>query len=111
MRRLKEGLGFRPLPSAREFNDLTAVEKRKILAASLAEMRQLGIHYDFAPVIDVDYNPDNPNIGKIKRSWSADIGEVEANALLMSEVAREAGYGEVLWGAEDRATPAFPAAR
>jgi beta-N-acetylhexosaminidase len=56
-------------------------------------MRQLGIHYDFAPVIDVDYNPDNPNIGKIKRSYSADIGAVEANALLMSEVAREAGVG------------------
>jgi beta-N-acetylhexosaminidase len=88
VRRLKEGLGFRPLPSAREFNDLTADQK-----ASFAEMRQLGIHYDFAPVIDVDYNPDNPNIGKIKRSWSADIGEVEANALLMSEVAREAGIG------------------
>ena len=56
-------------------------------------MRQLGIHYDFAPVIDVDYNPDNPNIGKIKRSYSADIGEVEANALLVSEVAREARIG------------------
>jgi beta-N-acetylhexosaminidase len=44
-------------------------------------------------VIDVDYNPDNPNIGKIKRSYSADIGEVQANALLASEVAREAGIG------------------
>jgi beta-N-acetylhexosaminidase len=93
VRRLKEGLGFAPLPSAKQFNDLTADQKRKILAESFSEMRQLGIHYDFAPVIDVDYNPDNPSIGKIKRSWSADIGEVEANALLMSEVAREAGIG------------------
>jgi beta-N-acetylhexosaminidase len=56
-------------------------------------MRQLGVGYDFAPVIDVDYNPDNPNIGKIKRSYSADIDEVEANALLLSEVAREARIG------------------
>lgn len=93
VRRLKEGRGFKPLPSPREFNHLAADEKRKILAASFAEMRQLGIHYDFAPVIDVDYNPDNPNIGKIKRSWSADIDEVEANALLVSEVAREACIG------------------
>jgi len=93
VRRLKEGLGFRPLPSAREFNRLAAAEKRKTLAASFAEMRQLGIHYDFAPVIDVDYNPDNPNIGKIKRAFSADIGEVEANALLMSEVANVTGVG------------------
>ena len=56
-------------------------------------MRQLGISYDFAPVIDIDYNPDNPNIGKIKRSYSADIAEVAANALLTSEVARDAGLG------------------
>jgi beta-N-acetylhexosaminidase len=93
VRRLKEGRGFRPLPSAKEFNELPADEKRKLLAASFAEMRQLGIRYDFAPVIDVDYNSDNPNIGKIKRSYSADIDEVEANALLLSEVAREARIG------------------
>jgi beta-N-acetylhexosaminidase len=93
VRRLKESRGFAPLPSAKEFNLLAADQKRKILTASFAEMRQLGIHYDFAPVIDVDYNPDNPNIGKIRRSYSADIAEVEANALLVSEVAREQRIG------------------
>ena len=93
VRRLKEGRGFAPLPSAREFNRLDAQEKRDILAASFSEMRRLGIAYDFAPVIDVDYNADNPNIGKIKRSYSADIAEVEANALLVSEVARAARIG------------------
>ena len=93
VRRLKEARGFAPLPSAKEFNHLAVAEKRKILAGALGELRALGIHYDFAPVIDVDYNPDNPNIGKIKRSYSAAIGEVEANALLMSEVARDARIG------------------
>jgi beta-N-acetylhexosaminidase len=93
VRRLKDSRGFKPLPSAKEFNHLALKERREILAASFAEMRRLGIDYDFAPVIDVDYNPDNPNIGKIKRSYSADIGEVRANALLASEVAREAGIG------------------
>jgi len=93
VRRLKDTKGFKPLPSPKEFNHLARDEKRNILAASFAEMRQLGIHFDFAPVIDVDYNPDNPNIGKIKRSYSADIREVEANALLVSEVAREACIG------------------
>ncbi len=93
VRRLKESKGFKPLPSAKEFNHLGPREKREILAASFAELRRLGIHYDFAPVIDVDYNPENPNIGGIKRSYSADIAEVEANALLASEVAREAGIG------------------
>jgi beta-N-acetylhexosaminidase len=93
VRRLKESRGFAPLPSAKEFNLLATDQKRKILAASFAEMRQLGIHYDFAPVIDVDYNPDNPNIGKVKRSYSADIAEVAANALLASEMARERRLG------------------
>jgi beta-N-acetylhexosaminidase len=93
VRRLKDTKGFKPLPSPKEFNHLARDEKRNILAASFAEMRQLGIHFDFAPVIDVDYNPDNPNIGQIKRSYSADIREVEANALLVSEVAREACIG------------------
>jgi len=71
VRRLKEDRGFAPLPSPKEFN----------------------IHYNFAPAIDVDYNPDNPNIGKIKRSYSPLIEEVEANALLASAVAREARIG------------------
>jgi beta-N-acetylhexosaminidase len=93
VRRLKESRGFAPLPSAKEFNHLAADQKREILTASFAEMRALGIHYDFAPVIDVDYNPDNPNIGRIKRSYSADIAEVETNALLVSEVAREQRIG------------------
>ena len=93
VRRLKEARGFAPLPSAKEFNHLAPDQKRAILTASFAEMRRLGIHYDFAPVIDVDYNPDNPNIGKIKRSYSADIAKVEVNALLASEVAREQRVG------------------
>lgn len=93
VRRLKESRGFAPLPSAKEFNHLAPDAKRAILTASFAEMRRLGIHYDFAPVIDVDYNPENPNIGGINRSFSADIAEVEANALLASEVARAQRIG------------------
>jgi beta-N-acetylhexosaminidase len=93
VRRLKESRGFAPLPSAKEFNHLAPDRKRAILTASFAEMRRLGIHYDFAPVVDVDYNPENPNIGGVKRSFSADIAEVEANALLASEVARAQRIG------------------
>ena len=93
VRRLKESRGFAPLPSAKEFNHLAPDRKRAILTASFAEMRRLGIHYDFAPVVDVDYNPENPNIGGVKRSFSADIAEVEANALLANEVARAQRIG------------------
>ena len=93
VRRLKDSRGFASLPSAKEFNHLVLDQKRALLTASFAEMRRLGVHYDFAPVIDVDYNPDNPNIGRIKRSYSADIAEVEANALLASEIAQAQRVG------------------
>ena len=93
VRRLKETRGFQPLPSAKEFSRLAPEEKRQILAASFTELRQLGIRYNFAPVVDVDYNPDNPNIGRIERSYSADIAEVESNALLLNEIAHEARVG------------------
>ena len=93
VRRLKETRGFQPLPSAKEFSHLAPEDKRTILAASFAELRQLGIHYNFAPVVDVDYNPDNPNIGRIERSYSADIAEVESNALLVNEIASEVRVG------------------
>src|SRR5437867_4974789 len=77
VRRLKEARGFAPLPSAKEFNRLAPDRKRATLTASFAEMQQLGIHYDFAPVVDVDYKPENPNIRRIKRSFSRDIREGE----------------------------------
>ncbi|MBR0755063.1 glycoside hydrolase family 3 protein [Bradyrhizobium jicamae] len=93
VRRLKEGRGFQPLPSARDFNRLDEAEKRRLLAASYGELRQLGVSYNFAPVVDVDYNPDNPNIGKIKRAYSAEIAEVEANARLVDAAARAARVG------------------
>ncbi|GEC58339.1 beta-N-acetylhexosaminidase [Bradyrhizobium japonicum] len=93
VRRLKDSCGFQPLPSAKEFNLLARAEKQAVLAASYGELRRLGIRYNFAPVIDVDYNPDNPNIGRIKRSYSPDTGEVEANARLVDAAARQAGVG------------------
>lgn len=93
VRRLKDGLGFQPLPSAKDFNLLAVEEKQQILSASYRELRRLGIRYNFAPVIDIDDNPDNPNIGRIKRSYSADIHEVEANARLVDAAARQARIG------------------
>ena len=93
VRRLKETRGFQPLPSAKDFNRLAPGAKREILAASFTELRQLGIHYNFAPVIDVDYNPDNPNIGRIERAYSGDIAEVEADALLVNEIAQKRASG------------------
>lgn len=91
VRRLKEGKGFKPLPSQQEINLLNESEKQKILSASFCELKDLGINFNFAPVIDINYNPQNPSIGAIKRSYSDNIEDVRNNTILAAEIARGAG--------------------
>ncbi len=93
VRRLKAAAGFAELPSARAFAALPEAEARALAAASCAEMKALGIDFDLAPVVDLDTNPDNPNIGKIERAFSGDAAEVRRCARLFGEAARAAGLG------------------
>jgi beta-N-acetylhexosaminidase len=93
VRRLKEKLGFAPLPSAKAFNKLSAQEKRRLAVASFKEQRGLGFHYDLMPVIDLDYNPANPDLGAVERAYTADIAELRADVEILSQAAREAGLG------------------
>jgi len=93
VRRLKPAAGFAELPSARAFAALPEAEARRLADASCAEMKQLGIDYDLAPVVDLDTNPDNPNIGRIERAFSADVAEVRRCARIFGEAARAVGLG------------------
>jgi beta-N-acetylhexosaminidase len=93
VRRLKAAAGFAELPSARAFATLPEAEARGIAAVSCAEMKSLGIDFDLAPVVDLDTNPDNPNIGKIERAFSADPAVVRRSARILGDAARAAGLG------------------
>lgn len=93
VRRLKPAAGFCELPSARAFAALPDDEALRLAAASCAEMKRLGVDYDLAPVIDLDTNPDNPNIGKLERAFSADPKEVARCARIFGGAARSAGLG------------------
>jgi len=93
VRRLKPSAGFRDLPSAADFALLPADEARQIATGSFSEMKRLGIDFDLAPVVDLNTNPSNPNIGAIGRSFSADPAEVRRCALLQGEVAKAVGLG------------------
>ena len=93
VRRLKATAGFKELPSARAFAALPEAEARRLATESCAEMKALGIDFDLAPVVDLDTNPDNPNIGKLERAYSADAGEVRRCARILNEAARAAGLG------------------
>ena len=93
VRRLREECGFQPYPSAAEFNALPDSEKVNCTQRSFAEMRALGLHYNLAPVIDINSNPDNSDIGRQQRAWSACIQEIEHNAQLVGQVARAVNIG------------------
>lgn len=49
----------------------------EIMQVLAKEMKAVGINWDFAPVCDVNTNPDNPIIGKYNRSYSAEVETVE----------------------------------
>lgn len=91
VRRLKEERGFAPLPSARRFARLTAIERREVLRPSFQQMREIGIDVDLAPVVDLDIDPDNPDIGSAQRSYSADPKVVEDCVDALAEAARSMG--------------------
>ena len=93
VRRLREECGFQPYPAAADFNKLSEMAKITCTRQSFAEMRRLGIHYNLAPVIDINSNPDNPDIGRHQRAWSACADDIAHNAQLVGRVARTCHLG------------------
>ena len=71
IKRLKPKFGFPRTVSAQYLgkkNDLTLTYQH---AASMAKtLANLGINFNFAPVVDLNTNPNNPVIGKLERSFS-----------------------------------------
>jgi len=93
VRRLRPERGFEDLPSAADIACLEEEKARAVVTASFVEMKNLGIDFNLAPVIDLNVNPLNPNIGRVHRSFSADPGEVRRCAGIFSDAARLAGLG------------------
>lgn len=91
VRRLKPARGFAELPSAAAVASAEESTIRPVIEASYAEMGKLGIDLNLAPVVDLDSNPDNPNIGAIERSFSADPDEVRRCAALYADAAARSG--------------------
>lgn len=93
VRRLKAAAGFRELPSAADFARLPHADAARIAGESFTEMKELGIDYDLAPVVDLNTNPSNPNIGALGRSFSADPAEVRRCVRILSDAAQAVGLG------------------
>jgi beta-N-acetylhexosaminidase len=81
VQRLKPANGFPDSPAAAELcPDGDSRPAGDAGAATGRMLRGAGFNLDFAPVCDVNVNPDNPVIGKIGRSFSANPGQTAACA-------------------------------
>lgn len=82
IRRLKQKFGFSRTTSAQYLGRKNDFELTYKTAAKIAStLNNLGINFNFAPVVDLNINPNNPIIGKLERSFSDNPDIVIQHAL------------------------------
>lgn len=82
--RLKPGRGFLPSRSAQYLGELNNPDSTRLHASRQAEMiESLGFNVNFAPVVDLNTNPENPVIGRLERSFSDDPEIVTQHASII----------------------------
>lgn len=83
--RISERYGFPLTQSAAEIGK-KSLQETTVLAQIMAKtLKESGFNLDFAPVLDVNVNPDNPVIAKKERSFSSDPNRVAQYAHVFSE--------------------------
>ncbi len=84
--RLKMERGFPRTVSAEYLGALNNPDSTKAYAAKQAELlSEIGFNVNFAPVVDLNINPENPVIGQLDRSYSADPEIVTKHASIVIE--------------------------
>ncbi len=79
--RMKEKYGFSKKVSAQYLGDLDNLDSTNFYARQTAmQLDSFGINMNYAPVVDVNLNTNNPVIGRIERSYSEDYAEVIEHA-------------------------------
>jgi len=90
--RLKENYGFLKIPSHVELGKINDPNFTKKEALKLSrQLKELGFNVNFAPVVDLNINPQNPIIGKLGRSFSSDPEIVFSHAKAFIEASIENG--------------------
>jgi beta-N-acetylhexosaminidase len=88
--RLKEKYGFIGMPSAAYLGALNNADSTlKYNRALAAELKELGINFNYAPTLDMALNPENTVIVKRERSFSAQPEIVTKHALLCIQAHHE----------------------
>ncbi len=79
--RLKPSLGFPKTVSAQYLGEIDSEDSTRFYARKTAqEFMVVGVNTNFAPVLDVNTNPQNPVIAKYERSYSSDPLKVAEHA-------------------------------
>ena len=90
--RLKPKYGFGvELPSHQALGAGSAQATRDAAAGMAAQLRDLGINWNLAPVVDVNLDPESPAIGALGRSFGDDPDSVSAHAAAFAEAHAAAG--------------------
>jgi beta-N-acetylhexosaminidase len=88
--RLKPRYGFPASVSQQYLGKLNNTDSTRLYAAKTAQtLAEMGFNLNFAPSVDVNVNPENPVIGKIERSFSAEPSIVAAQAAIIVEEHRK----------------------
>lgn len=75
--RLKSTYGFPATVSAQYLGQIDNEDSTSYYAASIAStLRDMGINLNFAPVLDLNINPESPAIGALGRSFSPNWDDV-----------------------------------
>jgi beta-N-acetylhexosaminidase len=95
--RLGPDAGYTPTLSAAELGDANDLALTELEALRIGRMlREAGIDWDLAPVVDVGYNPANPVIVGAGRSFGANPARVAAHAHAFIRGLRSAGVRSTL---------------
>jgi beta-N-acetylhexosaminidase len=83
--RLSPSCGFPNTLSAAEFGQLSPEKASQIAHEMAKTLVALGFNLNFAPVVDINVNQDNPILGKLDRCFSSDPGKVTEYAKIFSQ--------------------------
>ena len=95
--RLNPDNGFPATKSQAEIGAANSPATTRTWAQGIVRsLTSIGANLNYAPVVDLNVNPDSPAIGKLGRSFSADPDVVVQNATEEIHVHRDAGVKTVL---------------
>ncbi len=95
--RLKSKYGFPSSKSAQELGDLDKIETTRSAGRKIGStLSKHGLNMNYAPVVDVNTNPDNPIIAGLERSFSGNPDKVTKHAKAFLEGQAEDGVIGVL---------------